>query len=102
MSSLAQLTIVSNRIDSIFRDPATLVDNLFSRLLVYAIAISGMYFFVRTLLAGFQYLTSEGEPAKIQAAQQTLIHSLLGLILIITAFFLAQIIQTIFGLKIVT
>lgn len=99
MKLLAQLNISTNRIDPVFQDSGTLVGNLVSRFLLYAIAFSGMYFFVRTVIAGFTYLTSVGDPGKVQAAQQTLVHSLIGLVIVISAYFLGQLTATIFGLK---
>lgn len=101
MNTLAQLVIPSKSAPA-FQNYKTLVGDIVSRLLLYAIAAAGMYFFVKLVIAGFTYLTSLGDPGKVQAAQQTLAHALIGLIIVITAFFLAQIVELIFGIKILT
>lgn len=97
---LAQININNPVLDDNLEVTSTFIGTITSRFLIYAIAAAGMYFFVKTVIAGFTYLTSFGEPAKIQAAQQTLIHSLFGLIIVISAFFIGQIIQRVFGISI--
>jgi len=97
---LAQLNFFNPRLNDGFEQPDVLVGTLTSRFLVYAIAAAGMYFFVKTVIAGFTYLTSFGDSSKIQAAQTTLVHSLAGLIIVISAFFIGQIIENVFGVNI--
>ena len=86
--------------DPNLQSPNTFIGELLSRILIFSVGAAGIYFFVQTVVAGFTFLTSMGEPAKAQAAQQTLVHSLIGLIIVISAFFLAQLIETIFGVNI--
>lgn len=74
--------------------------DLVSFLLRYAIIGAGLFFFVRLISAGYSYLTSLGEPAKIQSASKELSNAVIGLIIVISAFFIAQIIDVVFGLSI--
>jgi hypothetical protein len=95
---LAQLTLTSpSTIFTTYTDLPTLI---VSRILIFAISIAGFIFLFRTISAGFAFLNSRGDPAKIQAATQGLTNGLIGLVVVVTAFFIAQIIQTVFGLKI--
>lgn len=73
---------------------------LISRILLFAIIAAGLVFFVKLILAGYTYLTSLGEPAKIQSASKELTNAAIGLVVVISAFFIAQIIQVIFGITI--
>lgn len=73
---------------------------LVGRILLFAIIIAGFTFLVRIIMAGFTLLTAAGEPGKIKSATQSLTHAITGLIIVISAFFLAQIIQYVFGLQI--
>jgi len=81
-----------------FTNPATLVSDLLSQGLLYAIVLAGLYFLARLIISGFSFLTSGGDPAKVQSATREINHALIGLIIIISAFFLGQIIETIFGI----
>ena len=83
-------------------NPGVFVGNFVSRVLVFAIIAAGLFFFVKLISAGYTYLTSLGEPAKIQAASKELTNAAIGLLIVISAFFLAQIIQVVFGINILT
>ena len=83
-----------------FEHSPNIIGLLLSRALVAAIIGAGLIFFVRLLSAGFIFLTSVGDPAKIQSATKTIVSSLVGLLIVITSYFIVQIIETIFGVKI--
>lgn len=72
---------------------------LVSRLLTFAIAGVGIFFFVRIISAGYGYLTNAGDQNKIQSASKELTNALIGLLLVISAFFIFQAILTIFGIS---
>ena len=95
---LAQLDITSpsNR----FTSSANLVGDVVSRFFLFAMVAAGLYFFVRLLTTGFSVLSSTGDPGKIQAATREATHASIGLIVVITAFFLAQILETVLGISI--
>lgn len=71
-----------------------------SKLLQYAIVIAGLIFFAKLISAGFSYLTSAGDSGKIQAATKEITNSLIGLILVISVFFIKQILVVLFNIKI--
>jgi len=95
---LAQLTGTGLNPPTMFVNYNNLPSILISRLLLFAIAGAGFVFLVQTISAGYKYLTSLGEPASIQSATKQLIHALAGLLIVISAFFILQIIQVVFGL----
>ena len=98
---LAQINGITNP-STIFPDNPDSFAGLFtSRVLLFAIAGAGFVFLVMVISAGYKYMTSLGEPAAIQGATKQLVNSLTGLLLVITTFFIIQIIQTIFGLNII-
>lgn len=99
MKTLAQINIPPPA-NLKFNNYATLPSDLFSQVLVFAIAASGLIFFVQLVMAGFNLLTAAGDPAKIQSATKAVTNALIGLVLVISTFFIAQIIEAIFGLKI--
>ena len=70
-----------------------------TRVLMYAIPAAGIYFFLRLVLSGYSYMTSLGNQEKIQAAHQQMINSLFGLLIVISAYFIAQLVQYLFNLN---
>lgn len=73
--------------------------SLVARILAFAIIIAGLIFFVKLIVSGFSYLTSAGDPGKVQAATKNLTNAVIGLLIVVTAFFLAQVLQVVFGIK---
>ena len=71
---------------------------LTSRILLYAIAIAGFYFLIRFIIAAFTSLTALGDPGKVQASQKTMLNALIGLLLVLSAYFLGQVIRFVFGI----
>ena len=94
LAQLNGITSPSNKFISF----STLPGDVVSRFLIYAIAFSGLFFFVRLLISGYLYLTSVGDPGKVQSATKNLINSAIGLFVVVTAFFLAQIIFAVLGI----
>lgn len=76
-----------------------LLGGLTSRFLLFAISLAGFYFFIRFLIGAFTSLTALGNPEKIAASQKMLLNSLIGLLVVLAAYFLAQILQYILGIN---
>ncbi len=84
------------------RNSALNLGGLVSRILTFAIIGAGLFFFVRIISAGYVCLISLGDSAKIESATKELTNALIGLLIVISAYFLAQILQVIFGINILT
>jgi len=95
LSQLTGITSPSTRFTSF----ATLPEDVAFRFIVWAIALSGLIFFVRLVISGYLYLTSVGDPGKVQAATKNLINSALGLFVVTMSFFIAQIIFAVLGIN---
>ena len=76
------------------------VANLLSKLLIYSIILGGLIFMFRFISAGFVYMGSIGDKAKIEAALREITNALIGLIVIVVTFFAIQIIEQAFGINI--
>lgn len=99
MKQLAQITGITSP-STKFQDYNTLLADVVARLLLFAILSAGIFFLVRLISAGYTYLTSLGDSAKIQSATKEITHALIGLLVILSSYFVIQILQVIFGLKI--
>ncbi len=51
--------------------------------------------------SGIQWITSEGDKQKLQAAKSRLTYSIIGLIIVFAAFFIVSIMGTLFGVKLI-
>lgn len=71
------------------------------RIVLFAIIVSGLIFFLKLLASGLAYMTNAGDANKIQTATKEITNAVIGLLIVISTFFLAQIIQVIFGIKII-
>jgi hypothetical protein len=95
----AQLNIPSP--STRFTTHVNLVGKVVSLIIVYATVIAGLWFFVRLLIAGFNFMTSYGDPAKIDKARFDLLYATIGLVVVVSVFFVGQIIQVMFGINII-
>lgn len=73
---------------------------IFIRILNIATSLAGLAVFIMLLIGGFKYLTSGGDPKKAQSAKDTLSHAILGLVLIIAAWFILRFIEEFTGVKV--
>lgn len=83
-----------------FTSSNNLVGDIVSQLLLVAIALAGFIFLVKLIMAGYGYLTSAGDSAKIAGATKNLTNAGLGLFVVLTTFFIAQILQKVLGINI--
>jgi hypothetical protein len=72
-----------------------------SRVLVYAIPASAMILFVMLLWGGFEILAGAATAKSKDAGRQRITAALIGFLLLFVSYWLAQILQIVFGIKIV-
>lgn len=91
-----------NTFSSLFspNTPDVSLAKVVSQIIMFVIVIAGLIFFLQLISAGFSFLTAAGDSAKIQSATKNLTTAVIGLLVVISAFFLAQIIQVVFGITI--
>ncbi len=71
-------------------------------LLQVAIIVSGLAAFAFLLLGGFQYVTSGGDKTQAEAARDKITYAIIGMVIIAAAYAGARVIETIFGVSIVS
>lgn len=83
-------------------DPAGLteLENLFANVISVVVTLGFVVMMVLLIMAGFKYLTSGGEPKAIQSAHHTLSWAILGILLMIVAWILLQLIQAFTGIEV--
>ena len=76
--------------------------DLIGALLQAAIIIAGLGALALVIMGGVQYITSGGDKAGTESARDKITHAILGLFIVVAAYALTRIIETIFGVRIVS
>lgn len=80
--------VCKTAIGDISTDPVSFVKSVFGILL----SLSGGIALVLIIISGYSYMTSEGNPEKVQGAKETLTSAIVGLLFIIFSLVILQII----------
>ena len=75
---------------------------LFDNLINLALFAGGLLFFINLLIGGFQWISSGGDEKALIAARGRISNALIGLIIIVSAFSIVLIIETVLGIRIVS
>lgn len=73
----------------------TTLGSIVGELLKYIFPIAGSLMFVFIIIAGFQWITSSGDPKKVESARNRMTYAILGFVLLIASYWLARIVQVI-------
>lgn len=76
------------------------IGEIINALVPYIFALAGLALLLILIWGGFEFMTSAGDPKKMEAAKGKLTNAVIGFIIIFIAFWLVQILEVIFGLKI--
>ena len=73
---------------------------LISNILKFAGVIAGLFFVVQIIMAGFSYISANGDPKKAELAWAKIWQSIIGLVIVASAFIIASVVGKIFGINI--
>ena len=73
---------------------------IISFVLPYLFTFAGIILFVMIVWGGFEMLTGATDPKQQEAGKQRIVAGIIGFLLIFSAYWLAQLLQTIFGISI--
>ncbi len=76
--------------------------DLFQVLLSLAFFAAGLAFFLNLIVGGFQWISSGGDPKALQTARGRIMNAFVGLIIVVAAYAIALIVQTVLGIRIVS
>jgi hypothetical protein len=62
--------------------------------------VAGIVLIVRLITAGYTYLSANGDPKKFQQASDTVVQSILGLVIVAGAFLLAGLVGRLTGIDV--
>lgn len=80
-------------------DPARLSDivPIIANIIKFLAPAAAIAVFVMILVAGFQFLTSGGDPKSVAAARTTLTYAIIGAILVVVVWLILTLIQAVTG-----
>lgn len=87
-------------VENKFPAAETTLGTIITELLPYVFGAAGILLFVYFLVGGFQLLTSAGEPKAVEGARARITNAIIGFVIIFIAYWLIQILQSIFGVGI--
>lgn len=70
---------------------------LFENVVRAVMQISGVVLFIMFIIGGYNLLLSGGDPKKLEQGRNTLMYAILGLVLIVVAYLIIQLISVITG-----
>ena len=73
---------------------------MISSVITIATVVAAIFFIIYFLLAAFSWITSEGDSGKLTKARNQIIHAVIGLILVVTAYAIIGLIGSIVGIDI--
>ncbi len=76
------------------------LEGLFSNVVSVILGFGGIVLFILLLVGGFNYLTSGGDPKKIEGAKATLTYAIIGIVVLVLAFLILRLIETLTGAKV--
>lgn len=83
-----------------FQNPDTLVGAILSQALPYTIVFAGMILVVFIVMGGYQMLMSPTNPQAQEAGKNKIMWSIIGFLVVFSAYWVMQIIQVLFGFNV--
>ncbi len=77
--------------------PLSNLTYVFGRIVSILIPIGGIVLFVMLIIGGFYFITSSGDPRKVEGAKSTITYAIGGIVLLALAFLIIQIIAFFVG-----
>jgi hypothetical protein len=69
----------------------------FNNVINAALLLSGVVAVILIILSGIKFISSGGDPVKVEGAKKTMTYAIIGLVIIVMAFFLLKVLSTITG-----
>lgn len=92
-ANIEEKVIAGNKVA--YLDIGRLVANLYVTLVI----VAGIGTFIYLALGGFQYITSGGDKAAVEAARNKITYALMGLAIVVGAYAFSWIIMKVFGVS---
>lgn len=78
------------------------IADILNEVLPIVYGVAGIALFVYLLYAGFTWLLSSGDPEKLRKAQDTILNAVIGLGIVVLAYFGTRVVGGILGMPLLT
>ncbi|MDP1722413.1 MAG: hypothetical protein Q8L37_04320 [Candidatus Gottesmanbacteria bacterium] len=100
-----KLTIPGNNAEKEFKElvegplgsDITNIGSIITKAIPFIFSFAGLALLLMLIMAGFDLLTSAGDAKKLESGKQRLTYAILGILLIIVAYWIVQLAGKIFG-----
>ena len=79
--------------------PTEQVENILSQVIGFLTAVGVIYFTIQIILAGYSFLSSQGDKTKLEESRKKITNSILGLTIIVVAIGLSTLLANLLGIK---
>ena len=79
--------------------PTSQVENILSQVIGFLTIVGVIFFAIQIILAGYTYLSSEGDKAKLEESRKKLTNSIMGLAIIVIAVGFSALMATLLGIE---
>ncbi|MBU2592748.1 MAG: hypothetical protein ABH867_00110 [Patescibacteria group bacterium] len=80
-------------------DPAGILNTIVSNLLGFLTICGGIWFIIQLILAGYNFISSQGDAQKIKDAQRQITNAFIGIAVVVSAIFLLSLIGELLGVE---
>jgi hypothetical protein len=81
-------------------EPGSALESLISTLIGAITAVAGIAFILYFVLGAFGWITAGGDKTKVESAQKQITNALMGLVIVVVAYFIISIVGSLLGLDI--
>lgn len=78
------------------------ISQMLSTVVTLILVVGSIAFFLMLLVGGFQWITSGGDKASVEAARNRLTQALVGLVILFAVFAIIAVVEAIFGINILS
>lgn len=80
-------------------DATSKMENIISQIIGVLTIIAVVYFAIQIIMAGYAYLTTDGDEKKMESARKRLTEGVLGLVIVVVAVGLGSLLATLAGIN---
>lgn len=73
--------------------------SVITSIIPYLFGAAGIMLLIYLILAGFQFMTSRGDPKATQAAQSKITNAVIGFVIIFSSYLIVRLVEQLLGLK---
>lgn len=99
MDKIAQLDFPALEAKAVPKFANKEIGDVVAAIIPYFYAFTGIALLIYLIYGGFKYMTSSGDPAKIQVGKSTIVNALIGFFIVFVSYWIVEALAMFFGLE---